>query len=244
MTRSPCPKGLLSGNMLKLIAAAAMLADHVGLMFFPGVEWLRILGRLALPIFAFMIGEGCRYTKDRLRYFLHIFVLAAVCQVIYFIADGSLYMSILVTFSCSILIIFALQEFKAALARSGVGKLLWGGILGMTVAAVYVLNTLLQIDYGFWGCMLPVFPALFQNRHSAQRKLLSALDRHPVHVLSMAVGLLLLSMDLGGYQIWCLMALPLLFLYSGKRGRLRMKYFFYIFYPLHLGLLQLLAWCL
>ena len=50
---------ILSGNALKIIAALAMVADHVGLMFFPQVRILRIIGRLAYPIFAYMIAQGC-----------------------------------------------------------------------------------------------------------------------------------------------------------------------------------------
>ena len=63
----------LTGNALKIIAAISMFIDHMGLIFFPGVELFRILGRIALPIFAFMIAEGCKYTKNRLRYFLSVF---------------------------------------------------------------------------------------------------------------------------------------------------------------------------
>ena len=103
---------LLSGNALKIIAAVAMVLDHAGLMFFPGNKVLRILGRLAFPIFAFMIAEGCKYTRNRLRYFLQLFILAAVCQIVYFLVDGSMYLSILFTFSSSLLMIFSLQHWK------------------------------------------------------------------------------------------------------------------------------------
>nr|MBQ4319591.1 hypothetical protein [Clostridia bacterium] len=56
------------------------------------------------------------------------------------------------------------------------------------------------------------------------------------------VGLVLLALDLGGVQWYSLLVLPLLLLYSGKRGQLNTKYFFYVFYPLHLALLQGLDW--
>ena len=56
------------------------------------------------------------------------------------------------------------------------------------------------------------------------------------------VGLTLLSWDLKGIQVWSLLALPLLMLYSGRRGKWNMKYFFYIFYPAHLAILQGIAW--
>lgn len=231
--------GLLSGNALKIIAALAMLCDHVGLMFFPHVRLFRIIGRLAFPIFAYMIAEGCRYTRSRPRYFLQIFLLAFGCQVVYFLVDRSLYMSILVTFSCSIGVICALQQLKES---SGSRKLLWALLFITAVEIVYALNKLLEIDYGFWGCMTPVFPALFQDRRDAERKFVPKLDRRPVHIAMLAMGLLILWMDLGGEQLWSLMAVPVLLLYSGDRGKLPMKYFFYIFYPLHLAALQLIGW--
>ena len=101
---------ILSGNALKVIAALAMTADHVGLMFFPQVTLLRIIGRLAYPIFAYMIAQGCAHTRNRGRYFLRVFVLAAVCQVVYYLASGDTYLSILVTFCCGIGMIYALQD--------------------------------------------------------------------------------------------------------------------------------------
>lgn len=218
---------LLSGNMLKVIAALSMVVDHVGLMFFPGVRVLRILGRLAFPIFAFMIAEGCRYTRSRKRYFGTVFALAVVCQVVYFLVDGSMYLSILFTFSLSILTIFALQFFQVKQTASS------ALVFVSAVTGVYLLNRVFTIDYGFWGCMVPVFAALLRN---------SPFDRRACNVLMLGFGLVFLSMDLGCNQFWSLLAVPLLLLYSGKRGKWKMKYFFYVFYPLHLALLQAIAW--
>ena len=67
----------LSGNQLKLIALAAMTVDHIGVQFFPNIQLLRIIGRLALPIFAYMIAQGCRYTKNKARYLGTIAAVAA-----------------------------------------------------------------------------------------------------------------------------------------------------------------------
>ena len=97
----------ITGNMLKLIAAVSMLIDHMGVIFFPYDAIFRVIGRLAFPIFAFMIAEGCFYTKNRLRYFLGIFLLGTACQLVYFFVSGDTYLNILLTFSCAIPIIYA-----------------------------------------------------------------------------------------------------------------------------------------
>jgi hypothetical protein len=82
----------------------------MGMLLFPGNMALRIIGRLAFPIYAYMIAEGCKYTRNRLRYFLSLFLLGAACQLVYFVVDGSLYFSVLITFSLSILTIYALDR--------------------------------------------------------------------------------------------------------------------------------------
>lgn len=222
--------GLFSGNALKLIAAFSMLLDHAGLMFFPGNRLLRIIGRLAYPIFAFMIAQGCCYTRNKLRYFLQIFTLAAACQIVYYLVDGTAYFSILCTFSLSILMIYALQWMKNAGDWLRIPAFL---LFFFSVASVRLLNRYLEIDYGFWGCMVPVFAALFMERGQ---------NRKWQTLLAAGAGLLLLAMDLGGIQYYSLLALPVLWLYDGTRGKRPMKYFFYIFYPAHLALLQAIAW--
>ncbi len=231
----------LSGNALKILAALSMLCDHVGLVFFPDEKIFRIVGRLALPIFAFMIAEGCRYTRNKFRYFVTVFALAMVCQTVYFVYAGDTYMNILVTFSLSILTVYALQSFKEAWLdkeSTWLKKTAFFFLFALSVGAVYFLNTVLTIDYGFYGCMLPVFAALFHPTANASEEYLGRWDKIPIHVASLAVGTLLLALSLRSVQYWSFMALIPLLLYSGKRGKLRMKYFFYVFYPLHLLLLE------
>lgn len=241
MDLKPIREGVFSSNSLKIIGAAAMLVDHVGLMFFPEITLLRILGRLAFPIFAFMIAQGCAHTGNKERYFLRVFTLAAVCQIVYYLAEGSTYFSILVTFCCGIFMVFALQNMKRELFAPGPARY-WGAAgFALTVFTVWLLNRWLIIDYGFWGCMVPVFASLFQSVEGTPDAL-RRLDRKAVHVGMTGVGLAILSWDLGGIQWWSLLALPLLMLYSGKRGKWKMKYFFYIFYPAHLAILQGIAW--
>ena len=218
--------GILNGNHLKLIAAFTMLLDHAGILLFPGIAIFRILGRLTYPIFAYMIAEGCRYTRNKLRYFLLVFGLGAACQLVYYFFSGDTYLNILLTFSCSILLIYALQA-----SYEKKNQALWSILFCAGFLAAYGLDQLLTIDYGFWGIMAPVFVAFAHLRKFP----------HWASVLLLGIALVLLSADMGGIQYYSLLSLPLLLLYSGKRGKRQMKYFFYIFYPVHLVVLQAIA---
>lgn len=234
----------ISSNTLKIIAAVSMLIDHIGVILLPHVAILRILGRLAFPIFAFMIAEGCAKTKNRLRYFLSVFLLGAACQVVYCLYEDTLYLGILITFSLSILLIYALQTLKNVLfddAGHRGRQLAAGLVFLLLLAGVYVLNLYLVIDYGFWGCLLPVLASVFRQPDANAPRCFEKLDRPGVHVLLFGAGLVILSCVRGGVQPYSLCAVPLLTLYSGTRGAWSMKWFFYIFYPAHLAVLELIA---
>ena len=236
----------LSGNELKILGAIFMVIDHVGFMFFPYLIALRIIGRLSYPIFAFMIAEGCYYTKNKVRYFLNLFALGSVCQLVYYLYDGQLYMSILITFSLSILVIYAMQFMKETLfSNKGLLiKSLSVLIFALSIVALYFLNIVLEIDYGFWGSLAPAFAIILRKPQNCTNKLWGKIDNHISRVFAFGVGLLFLALKLDSIQIYCLLSLPILLLYSGKRGKLKMKYFFYLFYPIHLLVLQGLIYVL
>lgn len=220
----------LTGNQLKLIAMITMTVDHIGLELFPQLVLLRVIGRLAFPIFAFMIAEGCVYTKSMGRYLGTMAAVAAVCQIVYFAALGSLFQCVLVTFSLSVALIALL---KTAMERKTAAA--WAGF-GVGVAAAFFITEVLpgllpatdfSVDYGFLGVMLPVL--VYPAKGKVQKLCLCA------------VMLLGLGLRIGYVQIWALLALPLLALYNGRRGKWKMKYFFYLYYPLHLALIHGIA---
>ena len=225
----------MTGNQLKTLALLAMTVDHIGVVIFPQVTVLRIIGRLAYPIFAYMIAEGCFYTHDKKRYLGGIVALGAACQLVYFFALGSLEQSILSTFALSIVTVYAVQ--LADSRRDVRGTLALAGALALDAFVCWGLPSLLRpsdfsIDYGFWGVLLPVLGYL-------PHVLVPAAKRSRRHVLAVALmtcGLVLvaLTVPVGGTQWWGLATVPLLLLYNGKRGTWKMKHLFYIYYPAHL----------
>lgn len=219
----------LSGNALKILAALAMTVDHVGMTLFPGIQAMRFIGRLAFPIFAFMVAEGCAHTRSMGRYFLHMVVLALVCQSAYTIAMHSWFLCVPVSFALSIPLILTLQTWKKA--DDGPSKTLWAVVFLAGVVAVWMLTRYVTLDYGFWGCMMPVAASMFRDTDTK-------LDRNLIHVLAMGAVMVPVALSLGSWQWWSMLALPLLLLYSGRRGKYKMKYFFYIFYPAHLLVIQ------
>lgn len=240
---------ICNSNIIKFLAAALMVIDHVGLLFFPNIALFRYIGRVSMPLFAFAISEGCRYTKNKTKHFALLFGLALLCQIVYYVAMHSLYMCILVTFSLSVLTIYALQNFKKSLLEKGTlqQKILSGSVFAVVVFLVWRFCNTFEVDYGFWGCMLPVFASVFDFRGIENvPDSLKKWDCLLVRVVCMGVGLLLLCFSYypSIAPFFALFSLPILLLYNGEKGKWNTKYFFYIFYPAHLVLLQVLAWIL
>lgn len=209
-------KRRLSGNALKILAMIFMTCDHVAVELLPDWDFLRIIGRLAMPIYAYMIAEGCRFTHDRKKYLWRLSSLALLCQVVYFFAVGSLYQCILVTFSLSVCLIWALETSPKS----------WGLLVFLASAflceglPVLLKGTDFAVDYGIVGVCLP---ALVYFGRTREEKL-----------LGFTLGLILLALQYGGIQWFGLGAVPLLMLYSGERGKLSIGRLFYFYYPAHL----------
>lgn len=217
----------LNNNQLKLIAMLTMTVDHVGILLLPQWAVLRLIGRLALPIYGYMIAEGCRHTSGMPKYLGSIAGMALVCQVVYWVALGSLYQCILVTFSLSVALIWLVK-----LAMTKKTPALWVAVAA-AVAAVFVITQVLPqvlrgtdfaVDYGFFGVLLPVVIYLADTK---PRKLLAA-----------AGMLSLIALDAWQGQWAALLALPLLWLYNGRRGKMNLKWIFYFYYPVHLLVIQ------
>lgn len=232
----------MSRNALKIIACVSMLIDHIGFILLPEVDFLRYIGRLAMPIFAFFIGEGCLYTRDRKKYFTRVFSLGVVCQIfyvgeyLYSKSSNPFYLNILLTFSASVVLCSAfINSFDENGKKKKVKENL---ILGLILIFFVVLCRLnenaiipLEFDYGFGGIVLPVFAAVTKER------------KKKLAVFACGLLLVVLSQKYSN-PMWTVCALasiiPLCF-YNGKAGERNLQKAFYFFYPLHLGTLYLIS---
>ena len=216
---------LLTKNQLKLLAIVCMTFDHIGSAFFPDAAALRIIGRLAFPIFSYCIAEGCRFTHDRVRYLGGVLGCGLLC-VIAFLPVGGFYGNALLTMSMSIVLLYTVQAWENS------GKCRFLALTAVLAGAFYLLCRVFPIDYGFAGVLLPLYAEI--GRLLGLR---FCLPEKTCERAGFALGLLALSAVTGGVQPWCLLALVPIGLLGSERGKRRMKNFFYIYYPAHLAVI-------
>jgi hypothetical protein len=217
---------ILDGTSLKLIAMISMVFDHVGDMFFPGALWMRMIGRLAMPLFSFCIAEGYAHTKNKQRYLMRMGVFALVSEIPFDLAfEGRVglgHQNIMLSFFLAILALMVFDRIRGEGKEHAAGKTLLGILC---VCAVAVLALVLRADYTLFAVLAVFLFYVLRNRH-------------PLLRCGVGVGFLALTRTVGYYRATGLSLIPLL-LYNGKRGR-GLKWLFYAFYPGHLLLLYLL----
>ena len=226
----------LSRENLRRIAACTMLVDHIGATLFPGVLWLRCVGRLAFPIFAFFLGEGFRWTHSRRQYLLRLVLFALLSELPFnrmvfgrWIAPSG--QNVLWTLALGLCAIACAQR---ATQTPGPGSLLWL----FAAAGCCLLGQVLHTDYGAVGVLLCL---LFYCTQGLPGRfwicggifLLMCYAFQFVFLPGTSIPLEALALP----------AFPLLSTYHGRRGHCQLpsRYAFYWFYPLHMLLLGLLA---
>ena len=228
----------LSNNTLKLIACVSMFLDHLGYIVFPELVILRILGRFAFPIFAYMLVEGCFFTHNKKKHFYMIFIFGVVMQIFLYLFTGITKFSIFLVFSASILLIYIIDAFLKALKQRDESKVFAYSFIFVTFSlllCILEMKTLVFFDnYSLFGIFIPVVMYIFRVTLKQNYKL--------AMILSLMGGALLYCLYMQVYFMWFIMlAIPLLLLYNGKRGKYNMKYFFYVFYPAHFIFIEFLA---
>lgn len=230
----------LSQNQIKMVAAIAMVIDHVGMELLPQFPILRIIGRLAFPVFSYCICEGSRRTHHPVQYVIRLLGMGLLCMVGYGVYARTIYGNVLITFSLSLFALYAFQYWQTCWAQRKTAMRLAGtGVMLGCIGGIWLLCSWMTIDYGFWGVVLPLFaelPAGIWDKYAR-----TSASRKTVRLIGFSAGLLVLALQMGGIQMFSLFALPLLFAYNGKRGERNLKQFFYWFYPVHLLLIGLVS---
>ena len=140
------PAGNTATTMLKLIALAFMFIDHSGKMLFPAVPEMRILGRIAFPIYAWCMIVGFHYTRSVPRYMLRVFLVGLASQPLYMMALNHTWKepNIFLTLLLGLCALWGIRE-KWCFSH------LWAPV------AALMLAILLHADYGWKGVLLFIF---------------------------------------------------------------------------------------
>lgn len=228
---------ILTNDMLKIIAVVSMLIDHIGLYFFPNIIIFRIVGRLAFPIFAFLIAEGYFYTKNKLKYFLRLFLFAIIAQIPFCLLNNNLFsLNILFTFCFAFGMLFYL-DFILQLKQKNM-RIFNSIVFGILLLALHYLSCIIYFGYGIFGIILVIGFYLFR----AQPKL----NYWFAFFILLFLGISNLvyfnfSFTLESIcQMFAVLAIPLIMLYNkDMKPSKKLKYLFYIFYPAHLTIIYL-----
>lgn len=219
----------MTGNILKIIACITMLIDHLGIVLFCNrvidnniYIIMRSIGRIAFPIFAFLVVEGYRKTKDIRKYQLRLFISALVTQIAY----GMFCMKFYKTIGLNVLWLFLLATvlfdlWKTVKTQNQIV------IASLITVAVGLIAETININYGFFGMMFMI--CLFLGRKTI--------------LCSAIIVLLFCLINNNWIQAWSLMAIIPLGLYTGQRGSKNkiIQYGFYLIYPLQFLLLAILG---
>lgn len=215
----------LSGSALKVIAMISMVIDHIALylMEYGTVlyETMRCIGRIAFPVFAFLIAEGFIHTKSRYRYFFTLLGFAVISEIPWYLlngADGT--HNVMFTLALGVATLMVLENL---LQRSMVLGFLW--TLGMAG-----LTSWLGVDYEWRGILVIVISYLY-NTYAHFFPYSRGMQFFCTFVFMMQYGV-----------IGVVMACMIIYLYGGTRGFVQgsiAKYGFYAFYPIHLFFLSI-----
>ena len=157
-------------DLLKIVAMVTMLMDHLGVIFFPEVDWLRTIGRLAFPLFAYFIAQGFRYTRSRPRYFLRLLVFGLISQVPYVFLNEEVTANLwqvnqvpLLLYAALVLVV--LEQGKTS--PKAWARPLWViAALGLALLPDILMFYLdeLQLGYGGYGILLSLLFWWFDDR--------------------------------------------------------------------------------
>lgn len=212
---------------LKLIALCTMTIDHIGAVLLPQYLFLRIIGRIAFPIYCFLIVNGMFYTKDCKKYIGRLMLFALISEVFFDLAFfGTVFapqhQNVFFTLAIGLIMIYVSEQFR----EKGKCKiLLLNCVMELVIVALCcLLAFFLQTDYSYFGIIMIYGFYIFRYNS----------------VLSCIFQMYMNVIILGGVQSFAVLALPIIGLYNGKPGKKKYKWLFYVYYPAHLLVLFVL----
>ncbi len=204
----------LDGTVLKLIACLSMFMDHLGAVCFSGMMGFRIIGRLAFPIYCFLLVEGAVHTHDMKKYILRMGIFALISEVPF---DLAFYHRLVYTGHQNVFFTLGLGLLAIWFLEHPIEQLDIPDVLYklLVIIAAGLIAEFFNTDYGFTG--IAVICIFYYLRGQPQLK-------YPIAAILLAA--------MGGVEVYAVLALILILLYNGQRGRQTkdMQYGFYIFY--------------
>lgn len=232
-----------------------MLIDHIAATFFPGQIWLRYIGRLAFPLFAFLVVEGFVHTRHFPRYWLRLVALAIVTDLPFQLMINQSFQyvpfqNVIWTFVIGLASIYLIDQGKVWWSRQ-----IWHTLVPLIVLASLLLADWLKTDYHSLGVIMLLGFYFFRGDSLPKRcgqlsfMILANVIFPNLETIS-KIGYQNLSLywDYYGFQlvspqVFALLALPIIWSYKGQQGY-HSKFnqlFNYLFYPLHMLIIGLLA---
>ncbi|NLY85299.1 MAG: hypothetical protein GX077_02975 [Tissierellia bacterium] len=211
--------------ILKLIALTTMIVDHYGAIFHEDIMIYRVIGRLAFPIYCFLLVEGFFNTRDFKSYAKRLFIFGLISEIFFDYAFyGRLYFghqNIFFTLFIGLMAMYFLEN------KDGKYKISRNMVLFLAI----ILSTFLFVDYAFMG-IIYILAFYYYREYPSKNKFLR------LGIIMLIVNLAFTSL----VQQFSLLALPILYFYNGKLGPKNkpLQLSFYIAYPLHLLLFYLI----
>ena len=224
----------LDSTALRLLAILFMVLDHLWATVVPGNLWLTCLGRLAFPIFAFQLCEGYRHTSDYRRYRRRLLVFALLSEIPFnlFYAGSVIFpfhQNVLFTLLLGLL---AIRQADRLHREEGIKK---RSLRCLALLLILAGGVVLFPDYGLMGVMTVLCFFVFRDHRLFQLAAMAVLNIFTFKGQTIPISLFGLACDFP-MQGFALLALPLIWLYNGEKGRggKGLRLFWYIFYPLHM----------
>ena len=226
-------------HKIKYLAVLSMILDHMASVIFApdaiGYIILKLIGRIAAPAMCFALAQGFMHTSDRKKYFLRLSIFAGISQIPYsYYMSGRIWFptgNMLFTLACSFLLLEVVKHHKHLRILS----------IPLVIAILYAST------FTDWFIFGPLFTLSFYI--NKENKDLQALGHACISFLSLGYSsYVCLQRALPWYtQVWqigAILMIPIIYLYNGKSGINSSfhKWFFYIFYPLHLLLIGMIHW--